>query len=145
MAQRAEGSVEVRASPSEVMAAIADFEAYPEWSDVESAEVLERDDRGRGTVVAFRVGTMGLSASYTLVYQYAEADRGVSWTTREAEGALRDVSGEYVLEETPGGTLVTYRLAVDLAVPLPRLLRRQGERRVVRAALEGLKRRVEEG
>jgi hypothetical protein len=69
----------------------------------------------------------------------------MSWTTREAEGALKEVAGEYVLEESGGDTRVTYRLSVDLAVSVPSPLRRQGEKRIVKTALEGLKRRVEEG
>ena len=143
MTEQTEGTIEIEAPLDEVMEVIADFQAYPEWSDVESAEVLERDAAGRGLAVAYRVSMMGLTASYTLVYEHRTD--GIAWTTREADGALEDIRGEYVLEETEGGTKATYRLAVELAVPVPGLLKRQGEKRVVRTALDGLKRRVEEG
>ena len=57
MAEHAEGTTEVFATPSEVMAVVADFEAYPEWvGNLEEVEVLARDRRGRGTRVAFRLG-----------------------------------------------------------------------------------------
>ena len=145
MTDRTEGAIEIEASPAEVMEVIADFASYPEWADVESTEVLEEDGMGRGTAVALRLSQMGFSAAYTLEYEYREGDAGVSWTTREAEGAVKDVRGEYELEPTEEGTRVTYRLGVELAVPVPGLVKRQGERRVVRTALEGLKLRVEEG
>ena len=56
MAEHAEGSTEVFASPAEVMAVVADFDAYPDWvGNLEEVEVLARDRRGRGTRVAFRL------------------------------------------------------------------------------------------
>lgn len=145
MAEQTEGSILIEAEPEDVMEVIADFPSYPRWADVKSAEVLEEDGEGRGTAVAFEVSQMGVGASYTLEYDYKPDHAGVSWTTREAEGAVKDVRGEYVLEEEDEGTMVTYRLTVELGVPVPGMLKRQGEKKVVSAALDGLKRRVEEG
>lgn len=143
MAEQTEDAIEIEAEPADVLEVIADFESYPEWSDVESTEVLERDGGGRGTAVAYRISMMGLTAAYTLEYTYT--DDGVTWTTREADGAVKDIEGAYVLEETGDGTHVTYRLSVELAVAVPGMLKRRGEKKVVKTALEGLKRRVEEG
>jgi len=145
MADRTEGTILIEAEPEDVMDVLTDFDAYPRWAGVESAEVLEEDDEGRGSAVAFRVSQMGFDASYTLEYGFAPDHGGMSWTTREADGALRDVAGEYVLEDEDGDTRVTYRLAVELAMAVPSMLRRRGERAIVKTALEGLKRRVEEG
>ena len=145
MADQTEGTILTEAEPEDVMEVLTDFDAYPEWAGVESAEVLEENAAGRGAAVAFRVSQMGFDAAYILEYEYAPNDGGMSWTTREADGALKEVAGEYVLEESEGDTRVTYRLSVDLAVSVPSLLRRQGEKRIVKTALEGLKRRVEEG
>jgi carbon monoxide dehydrogenase subunit G len=142
MADRTEGSIEIEAPPGEILDAISDFESYPEWVDgIRSAEVLERDGEERGIRVGFEFAAMGFTASYTLAYVYGED--GVSWTTVEASGALRDVQGEYVLEPLDGDTRVTYRLAVDLAVSLPGFMKRRADRTAIRTALEGLKRRVE--
>ncbi|HEX2025352.1 MAG TPA: SRPBCC family protein [Actinomycetota bacterium] len=144
MAEKTEGSIEIEARPEEILEVIADYESYPEWVDgIRSAEVVDRDARGRGTEVAFEFAAMGFTASYTLTYDYADDGSGVSWTTKEASGAVRDVSGEYVLEVLNGDTEVTYRLAVDLAVPVPRFVKRRADRAATRTALEGLKRRVE--
>jgi uncharacterized membrane protein len=144
MAEKTEGSIEIEATPQQILEVIADFESYPEWAEgTRSAKVLDRDDRGRGTEVAFEFAAMGFTASYTLVYDYAEDDSGVSWTTKEASGAVRDVAGEYVLDALNGDFEVTYRLRVELAVPVPGFVKRRADRAATRSALEGLKRRVE--
>jgi ribosome-associated toxin RatA of RatAB toxin-antitoxin module len=145
MPEHAEGSTEVDASPAEVMAVIADFDAYPDWvGNLEDVQVLARDRRGRGTRVAFRLRTPVLTAAYTLAYRYAPRDEGVSW--RYVEGTLQDLTGSYTLEPTgDGATRVTYRLDVELGMPLPGLVKRQAAKQIVRSALSDLKRRVESG
>jgi carbon monoxide dehydrogenase subunit G len=144
VAEQTEGTIEIEARPEEIMAVIAEFEAYPEWAGVKSAEVVSRGDDGRGTEVAFEVSASGMAASYALAYTYLPGDTGISWASTRAEGAVRDITGEYVLEPIDGETRVTYRLGVELAMPVPGFLRRQAEKRIVHSALEGLKRRVEE-
>ena len=143
MAEHAEGSTEVHATPAEVMAVVADFEAYPEWvGALEEVEVLARDRRGRGTRVAFRLGTPVGDQAYTLAYRYEPRDAGMSWTY--VEGTLDDLAGSYALEPgADGATRVTYRLEVALGVPLPGLIKRQAAKQIVRSALSDLKRRVE--
>jgi ribosome-associated toxin RatA of RatAB toxin-antitoxin module len=143
MAEHAEGSTEVHASPAEVLAVVADFEAYPEWvAGLEEVEVLARDRRGRGTRVAFRLRTPLGEQAYTLAYRYQPGDAGVAWTY--VEGTLEDLAGAYTLEPAAdGATRVTYRLEVALGMPLPGLVKRQAARQVVRSALADLKRRVE--
>jgi ribosome-associated toxin RatA of RatAB toxin-antitoxin module len=143
MAEHAEGTTEVFATPSEVMAVVADFEAYPDWvANLEEVEVLARDRRGRGTRVAFRLRTPMGDQAYTLAYRYQPKDAGMTWTY--VEGTLDDLAGSYELEPTGDGTTrVTYRLEVALGVPLPGLVKRQAARQIVRSALADLKRRVE--
>ena len=69
-----------------------------------------------------------------------------SWTTSEARGSIRDIRGEYLLDElSESETEVTYRLGVELGVLVPGFLRSEGARRVIENALEKLKRRVEMG
>ena len=143
MAEHAEGSTDVEATPAEVMAVVADFEAYPDWvGNLEQVEVLARDRRGRGIRVAFRLRTPLGDQAYTLAYRYQAKDAGVGWTY--VEGTLQDLAGSYTLEPTGDGTTrVTYRLEVDLGMPLPGLVRRQAAKQIVRSALGDLKRRVE--
>jgi ribosome-associated toxin RatA of RatAB toxin-antitoxin module len=143
MAEHAEGTTEVFGTPAEVMAVVADFDAYPSWvGNLEEVEVLARDRRGRGTRVAFRLRTPMGDQAYTLAYHYQPKDAGVSWTY--VEGTLEDLAGSYTLEPTAEDTTqVTYQLEVALGVPLPGLLRRQAAKQIVRSALGDLKRRVE--
>jgi ribosome-associated toxin RatA of RatAB toxin-antitoxin module len=143
MGEHAAGDTEVYATPAEVMAVVADFEAYPEWvASLEEVEVLARDRRGRGTRVAFRLGTPWGEQAYTLAYRYQPSDAGMSWTY--VEGTLQDLAGSYALEPADdGATRVTYQLEVELGVPVPGFLMRQAAKQIVRSALSDLKRRVE--
>ncbi len=145
--EHAEGSIVIEAPLEDVMEVIEDYEAYPEWADVRSVEVRERGEGGRATEVAYVVDVPVLGrASYTLTYRYAPGDTGLSWTTSEARGAIRDIRGEYLLNElSESETEVTYRLGVELGVLVPGVLRSEGARRVIENALEKLKRRVEMG
>ena len=145
--EHAEGSTIIEAPLEDVMEVLEDYEAYPEWSEVQAVAVLTRGEGGRGTEVAFEVDVPVLGkAAYTLAYVYAPGDTGLSWTTKEARGAIRDIRGEYLLNELPDETTkVTYRLAVELGVLVPGFLRAEGAKRVIENALERLKRRVEMG
>ena len=90
--EHAEGSIVIEAPLEDVMEVIEDYEAYPEWADVRSVEVRERGEGGRATEVAYVVDVPVLGrASYTLTYRYAPGDTGLSWTTSEARGAIRDI------------------------------------------------------
>jgi hypothetical protein len=107
--------------------------------------VLKRDIQGRPTEVSMEAGQMGINASYTLRYKYKAKVGGLSWSTKEASGAVKDLTGEYVLEPTDGFTKVTYRLAMVPAISLGGFMRRQAERTIINAALGGLKKQVERG
>jgi carbon monoxide dehydrogenase subunit G len=145
MAEQTQGTIEIDASPEQIMEAIADFDAYPDWVDgIKSAEVRARGDDQRPTEVAFEFSAMGFRATYTLRYAYEAEDRGVRWTTLEAAGAVKDVRGEYVLDPLNGDTEVTYRLTVELGVPLPGFLKRKADKQAIKTALQGLKKRVEQ-
>ena len=145
--EHAEGSIVIEAPLEDVMEVIEDYESYPEWADVRSVEVLRRGEGGRATEVAFEVDVPVLGkAAYTLSYQYAPGDTGLSWTTSEARGAIRDIRGEYLLHDLSDvETKVTYRLGVELGVLVPGFLAERGRERVIENALEKLKRRVEMG
>ena len=146
MADRTEGSIEIEASPGEIMEVIVDFDAYPDWAEgIRSAEVKARDDEGRPTEVAFEFSAMGFDASYTLQYEYEGDDHGIRWTTAEASGSVKDIQGEYQLDALNGDTEVTYRLAVEPAIRVPGFVKRRAEKQALRAGLDGLKERVEQG
>jgi hypothetical protein len=145
--EHAEGSIVIEAPLEDVMEVIEAYEDYPEWADVRTVDVRQRGEGNRATEVAFEVDVPVLGkAAYTLAYQYAPGDTGLSWTTTEARGAIRDIRGEYLLDElSDSETKVTYRLGVEIGVLVPGFLRTEGAKRVIENALEKLKRRVEMG
>lgn len=130
------------------MAVIADFAAYPRWAKgVIRAEVRSSYDEsqgGRAREVFFALDVPPIKDEYTLAYVW-DGDAEVTWTLVEGK-MLRSLDGAYVLRETGNGaTEVTYRLALDLAIPLIGMLKRRGEKILIDTALKGLKKRVETG
>jgi len=121
-----------------------DFESYPEWArDVREAKVLEVDHQGRGTRVEFRAAALGKSIRYVLAYDYAEAPEAFSWSLVEGE-MLKRLDGTYRFEpEAASSTRVHYDLAVELAVPLPGLVKRRAAGLIMGNALKELKKQVE--
>jgi carbon monoxide dehydrogenase subunit G len=144
MAEQTEGTTEIDATTAEVMEVITDFGAYPEWAQgVKKTEVKKSDSKGRPSEVFMEVGQMGVGAKYTLTYKYKTKDGGLSWTSKDASGAVKSIKGEYELEPSSGGTKVTYRTTMELAISLPGLMKRQAEKTIINTALGGLKKRVE--
>ena len=145
MAERAEGSIEIDARPDAIMEVLKDFDSYPQWADVKSAEVVARDAEGRATEVEFEISVPVLGDSrYTLQYVYEDEDGGMSWTTKEISGSIKDIQGGYDLEPLNGDTRVTYWLAVELGMRVPGFLKRQADKRITQTALGALKSRVEQ-
>ena len=142
MAELTTSSIEIAAEPAAVMAVIADFDAYPQWAKgVKSAEVLTEYDDGRAGEVAFVLDAAPIKDEYTLSYDW-DGDRQVTWSLVTAK-MLKSMEGAYVLEPNGHGTDVTYRLTVDLTIPMIGMLKRKGEKVIIDTALKGLKQRVE--
>ena len=145
MAETTEGSITIQAPAEDVMAVIEDFEEYPEWNDLRSARILKKDSKGRGSEVEMKLKAPVIGdVRYVLKYSYKANNGGMSWTTKEIEGGITDIQGEYQLDELDEDeTRVTYRMQLDLKMKVPGFLRRQGEKQIVDGALKGLKKRVE--
>ena len=142
MAEQTTSSIIVDATPAEVMAVIADFPAYPEWAQgMKEAEVVEEGPDGRAEQVHFELEAAPIKDSYTLAYDW-QGDEQVTWELVEGK-VLKAMQGAYELRPTSGGTEVTYRLAVELSIPLIGMLRRRAEKVIIDTALKGLKKRVE--
>lgn len=143
MAEQTTSSIVIEASPAEVMSVIGDFEAYPEWAKgMQRVDVLATGADGWAEKVAFVLDVAPIKDEYTLAYTWDGTDE-VTWTLVEGR-MMRALDGAYVLRDRGDGTTeVTYRLALDLAVPLIGMLKRKGEKILIETALKGLKRRVE--
>jgi len=143
MADQTTSSIVIDAPPSAVMDVIADFPSYPTWAKgVSTAEVVSEFADGRAEKVFFKLDVSPIKDEYTLVYVWS-GDEQVTWELDEGK-MLKALDGAYILTDLGNGsTDVTYRLALDVSIPLIGMLKRKGEKILIDAALKGLKKRVE--
>lgn len=142
MANETTASIDIAATPEEIMAVIADFDSYPEWVDsMRSAEVLNYYDDGWAETVRMTLDHPLVKDVYVLRYEWFEDL--VSW--RLVEGSLlKTMDGSYALAPVAGGrTSVTYALSVEVNLPMIGMFRRKAEKTIIDGALQGLKKRVE--
>jgi len=144
MAERTESSITVVAPPAEVMAVIADFEAYPQWTGaVKQAEVRSKGANGRAKEVWFDLDAGAIKDQYLLSYDW-DADTQVRWNLVEAEQIVKSMDGAYLLTDNGDGTTtVTYQLMVDVKIPMLGMIKRKAEKVIIDTALKELKKRVE--
>lgn len=123
-----------------------DIERYPEWApDLKEATVVERDDEGRPSLVAFRVAALGHSSDYSIRYDYRGAPTRLSWQLDRGDVTTK-LDGHYEFAPVEGDesrTLVRYELEVELVFPLPSIVKRRAELKIMHTALRDLKARVE--
>jgi ribosome-associated toxin RatA of RatAB toxin-antitoxin module len=145
MANQTTSDIVIAADAAQVMNGIADFESYPQWATgVRRCTVLQEGPNGRAEHVQFVLDAAPIKDEYVLAYVWT-ADELVTWTLTEGH-MLKAMDGAYQLTELGDGTTrVTYRLAVDVAVPLIGMFKRKAEKVIIDTALKGLKRRVESG
>jgi carbon monoxide dehydrogenase subunit G len=145
MADESTQSIVIDAPPERIMAVIADFAAYPEWTNaVKQTEVLTEGPDGRAEQVQFTLDAGPIKDVYTLAYEWFPDHGGMSWHLVKGQ-MQRSQKGSYVLVPKGESTEVTYTLAVQLVIPLLGLLRRKAEKVIMDTALKELKRRVELG
>jgi ribosome-associated toxin RatA of RatAB toxin-antitoxin module len=144
MAEHTRSSITIEATPAEVMAVIADFARYPEWTgEVKEAEVLSADASGRAEQVRLLLDAGAIRDEHTLAYEWS-GDEEVSWSLVKSK-MLRALNGTYRLDSVAAGkhTSVTYQLTVDVKIPMLGTIKRKAEKVIIERALDGLKKRVE--
>ena len=142
MAEKVKGSIDIEAPVDEIFAVATDFESYPRWaSNVKNVEIKDRDPEGRPSRVWFEVDAKIRVVRYTLEYEYSNAPGAFSWTL--VDGDVKDLSGSYAFDDFGGATEVTFETQLEPGFPIPGLLKRQGEKLLVKAALDDLKKEVE--
>ena len=130
---------DVDASPQACFDALTDFEHLPEWQGaVRQVRVLERDERGRGTVIEFEVDARVRRVRYRLRQLYDEPHRIAS---EYLGGDFRDFAGEWrFVELEHDRTRVELDLRIDPGRFVPRPLRGAIADAVMRRALSDLQR-----
>ncbi len=140
MADQTRASIDIAASPAEIMKVIADFERYPEWVDsMKSAEVLTTAGAQAETVRMVLDHSL-VKDDYVLAYDWQPTT--VSWHLVEGT-LLKAMDGSYELSPKGTGTTVTYTLSVDVNLPMIGLFKRKAEKTIIDGALKNLKKRVE--
>ena len=146
MADRTESRTLIAAEPGAVLNVIADFDSYPDWADqVKKVAVLSEDGDGWADQVEFTLASGAIRDTYVLEYDWDVVEDGtgvISWTLASAQ-VLKAMNGSYTLEATSAGTEVTYRLSVDVKIPMLGMLKRKAEKVIIDTALNELKKRVE--
>jgi ribosome-associated toxin RatA of RatAB toxin-antitoxin module len=135
-------TAEIDASPQACFDALTDYERLPEWQGaVKRAQILERDDEGRGAIVAYEVDARFKTVRYRLRQVYDEPRRLAS---EYLGGDFRDFAGEWRFEpRDDGGTHAELELRIDPGRFVPGPLRSAIADAVMRRALRDLKRHVE--
>jgi hypothetical protein len=143
VAETASERIRIDASREAILEVLLDFERYPDWArDLKQVTVVRRDGEDRGDQVEFRAAGLGKSFRYTLQYDYAQLPDAFSWALVEGEG-LRRLDGSYRFESEDASTRVHYDLAVEIAIPLPGLIKRRAAGMIMGTALKELKKAVE--
>jgi len=142
MADQSTQSIVIDAPAADVMAVIADFPSYPQWvAAAKKVEVEETGDDGRARRVHFVLDAGAVKDDYVLEYTW-DGDRRVSWELVKGQMQKRQ-EGSYTLDETDGRTEVTYRITIDLSIPMLGMIKRKAEKVILDTALKELKKRVE--
>jgi uncharacterized membrane protein len=139
----AEHSVEIEAPIETCFEAITDYETFPSWqSAVVDTEVLDWDKQGRGKRVRLFVDAKVRKVDYTLDYRYDQPGR-IEWDFVEGNG-INDADGHYVFEDLGGGrSRATYKLGLEVGIPLPGPVARRAHKSTLKASVEDLKREAE--
>jgi hypothetical protein len=151
MADRTESNIVVAAAPGAILDVIADFDRYTDWAhEVKKATLISEDGDGWADQVEFTLSAGAIKDTYVLEYDWDVAEDGtgvVSWTLVSGQ-VLKAMNGSYTLEDTiledgSKGTAVTYRLSVEVKIPMLGILKRKAEKVIIDTALKELKKRVE--
>lgn len=141
MAQSTQSSTRISAEPAAVLDVIAELGDYPRWAGgIRRVDVLEEDE-GWPVRARFTVDQTPIRDSYVLAYTWDVDETGtgrVSWDLAEAGSMISGLQGSYDLGADGTGTLVTYRLTVDIKVPMLGAIKRKAEQKIVQTALADL-------
>lgn len=147
MAQRTESSIRIDAAPVAVLQVVSDLESYPQWAGgISAVEVLERDTAGRPVRATVTMRSGPVRDDLHVGYEWTVTATGIgamSWGLVEPGRVTSVMDGSYELAADGDGTLVTYRLTVDIAITMPGLLRRRAEKAITDTALKDLRTRVQ--
>ena len=133
----------VNAPVEKIIAALCEFETYPEWqAAVMECEVLERDAEGRGLRIRMKVDAKIRKVDYIVRYDYSKLPHAMSWD--QESGDLKENRGRHAFAPNDdGSTDVTADIVAEVGFfvpgPMKKLIREQS----LKNSLRELKKRVE--
>ena len=134
----------VRASPERVWRILVDYPGHTRYYPrVTGVEVLEADEQH--ALVRYEVGIGPFSFRFHMSTHLDPIQRRIEWQLADghANRLLRENTGYWQLGEAPGGTLVTYALAVRTI--LPAFATSGSERESLVDTIKALRKLAEEG
>lgn len=143
MAVSSTRSFEIKATPEQVMAAIAAVDRLPEWSSTHKSVIVETTyPDGRPQRVRMTVSVIGITDEQVVDYTW-NSDESMSWSLIES-AQQNQQDGTYTLTATDAGTKVDFGLTIDPKIPLPGFLVRRAEKTALETAGKGLTKFVEQ-
>ena len=138
---QASSEIVIDAPPEVIMEALADMDAVPLWSSVHKrVEVVDKYPDGRPHHVKVTISVTGIVDTELLEYHW-----GPDWMVWDAQKTAQQHGqhGEYNLQrEGDNKTRVRFGITVELWAPLPPFWVRWARKKILHAALEGLRQRV---
>lgn len=134
------GKVSIDAPLSTVQAILFDIAQYPSWSSaIKSVSIVEEDDQGRPKSATLLIDAGMMKDRVTLDYDWSQAPARLTFSLAEAD-LLTAMDGTYVISRIDDeSTEVLYELHVDLAMPVPAMMRHKAEKTTIDTALGQLK------
>jgi hypothetical protein len=109
---------------------------------VVDTEVLDWDENGRGKRVRLFVDAKVRKVDYTLDYSYDQPER-IEWDFVEGNG-INAADGHYLFEDLGNGrTRATYKLGLEVGIPLPGPVARRAHKTTLKGSVEDLKKEAE--
>ncbi len=141
MAIRASSEIVIDATPDIIMEALADIDAVPSWSSVHKrVEVVDKHPDGRPHHVKVTIAVTGIHDTELLEYHW-----GPDWMVWDATKTPQQHGqhGEYNLSRVGDDrTRVRFTITVEPWAPLPEFWVNRARKKILHAALEGLRKRV---
>ncbi|WP_144207469.1 SRPBCC family protein [Mycobacterium tilburgii] len=136
-------TVEVDADAGAVMAIVADFERYPEWSDgVTGCWVLARYDDGRPSQLRLDAAYQGFEGVYVQAVYYPGPNQ--IQTVMQQGKLFKKQEQLFSVVELGASSLLTVDIDVEPSMPVPAPLVKQMLNNVLDHLADNLKQRAEQ-
>ena len=141
VAVQASSEIVIDAPVDVIVDALADMDTVPSWSAVhKKAEVIDTYPDGRPHHVKVTIRVVGIIDTQLLEYHW-----GPDWMVWDAKKTIHQHGqhGEYNLtREGDDETRVRFGITVEPSAPLPEFVVNRVRKKILHAALEGLRTRV---